>query len=68
MLLTNDCLDCLNAFEDTVFDERGRVHKVMKCEYQHATFPHAVNCATCQPEVCNVTPLDAMDLRYCEED
>ena len=52
MTLTNDCVDCLNAFEDLVV-VNGRAQKVMKCEYMHATFPHAMNCSTCQPEVCH---------------
>ena len=49
MTLTNDCTDCLNAFED-VRIVAGRAAKVMRCEFQHTTFPHATNCPTCQPE------------------
>ena len=57
MTLTNDCVDCLNAFED-IKVHGGSVIKYMRCEYQHATFPHAVNCSTCQPEVCHANALD----------
>ena len=57
MNLTNDCTDCLNAYED-VRIIGGRATKVMRCEYDHGTFPHAVNCSTCQPEVCHVRAVD----------
>ena len=57
MNLTNDCLDCMNAFEDTVV-RNGQIAKIMRCEYQHSTFPHAQNCSTCQPDVGHASALD----------
>ena len=45
MQLTNECYDCLNAFEDLEL-VGGKPSKVMKCEYNHAMFPHASNCPT----------------------
>ena len=52
MKLDNDCVDCLNASEVLQLVD-GHTTKVMVCEYQHGTFPHALNCSTCQPEVCH---------------
>lgn len=60
MRLLNDCLECINVFEDKVFVS-GHVTRVTKCEYGHSAFPTARSCRDYRPEVVSSNGRDVGD-------